>query len=217
MVQHHRIDGARDQQIGVHERVELDKGRDRILVGVFQEHNIAGLRIGDLLRRDRTTVGHRGQLGARDRPPGGVDNVDRGQSADLRLGLEDVDDALLIGLQERPRALEVESHCENVCADDLLVLLDIGIGDADRIGERCLHALGEPRFNAQVERDRREDRHQDRGDHGDRREHPDQAHMHARPGGAHLPFGPEARQAPGDEHAKREHERKVDHKENDQR
>ena len=75
MVQHHRVDIARHEKVGVDERVQLDQGRYGVGVPFGENDDVADvsalrLRRGDLLRRHGPAVGHRRELGARQGPSG---------------------------------------------------------------------------------------------------------------------------------------------------
>ncbi len=135
------------------------------------------------------------------------------QRAQRRLRLDDLVEALRIDAEDCGVAVEIARHADDVGADRLLVLVQIGLGDGERFRQRGAHALAEPRLDAEAEQHVREHRDDDRRDHREQAEHQDEADMQPRAGQAAPPLGPDLHQPPGDDREERQDQDEVEQQE----
>ena len=219
--QHFRVNRARHQKIGIDKGVELHHGTNQIVIGIGQHHYLTLCRFRYRLGRWCSVVRHRGEFRTGKNPAGGIDHEHGGQRAHRCLCHQIIGEALagiatILLLDQRRGTVDVIGHGEDVATDDLAVLLHISARDADRIFQRRLHPLGEPRLHTQVQRHGSKHRYKDRRQHRNRAEHRDKAHMQPGTRGAGAPCTPQPHQPPGDQRAQGEHQGQIDEKQDHQ-
>ena len=209
-VEHVGVDEAPDEEIGVAEAVEADQ-RPHPVVGVAGE--------GDHLARLSLLDGGLGQrldLEGEDEPgmgqdaAGTVEDDGLGERAQGGLGVDDLAQALKVQAQAVALAVEIGRHRQGVGADVLLVLLEIGLGDVERVLEGAADAVAEPGLEARAQEEDGEHGDEDRGCDGNDAEERHEPGMQPRAGVALLPLQPEMDEPAGDDRAQEEKEDEVE-------
>ena len=96
-------------------------------------------------------------------------------------------------VEQRPGVGDIVGHAENVAANELRVLVQIGVGDDQRVLDHLARRAGKQPVEAAIDGDVGDDRHQHRRQHRDDREQADDLDVQPRrrpaaaPGLHHLP------------------------------
>ena len=113
-------------------------------------------RVPARLSRDLLELQGEGEAGAGEDLAGAVEHDGLGQGSAAPPGRDHLARSWPGRVSRLARlAVEVGRHRQRVGADHLLVLLQIGLGDGQRIVERVADPLAEPGLEAELEEDRR--------------------------------------------------------------
>ena len=182
LLDHARIERARDIEIGVVVAAQLDHRRD-------------ALRSPETSRpAARSRRRRRARPAAADGPMSPTPSMSAfsitvrslctirvsGRPRTRRLRGQELAEALAVAVEQRLGAADVERHRGDLAADQRAMLVEIDLRDGERVLDHRLDAGREPGRKPAVERDAGDDRDQHRGNGGDHREQPDDAHMQPR-------------------------------------
>ncbi len=134
-----------------------------------------------------------------------------GQAAHRRLAGHHLVEQGRISHQREAFAVDVAGHGHGVAADDLLMFLEIGVGDGQALVEHGPDPAGEPLLDADIDQDARQQGDQNRRQDGDDREHHHQPHMQLGARHAGPALGPDGGDAPPDQRHQRQDQQEIQH------
>ena len=125
----------------------------------------------------------------------------------------DLGEALRIEAEEIGVAVEIIRHADDIGANRLLMLVEIGFSDSERTGDSVMDGLAEPGLHAEVKEKIGKERDEDRRNHRNQAEQHDEARVEARAGKAAAALGPKLHQPPRQDGDKRQQQDEIEKQE----
>ena len=189
-----RIEHAGRVEIHVVVAVELERGGDVIALGNKRDLRLGLVDLGEQFRpRQHDLLVHR-HVGALHGGAVGPDDDGGGEPARGRLRGEEFLELVAVLVEHLPGAAEIEGHGQNLAADRLGVLADIGVGHDQRLLDHGAGARREETVEAAIKRRRGDHRDEDGRNGGNHGEQADDLHVKPRAGVAaparldHYPY-----------------------------
>jgi hypothetical protein len=193
-----RVEQARDIEVHAVVAAQLDGGGDVVALGDERDLRPVLVGLAEHGRRRQHDLLLHLDVGLLDRAAVLGDHHGGGEAADLGLPGQELAEPLAVLVEQRLGAPDVECHGQNLGADILRMLGDVGIGHDQRLLDHGAGARGEEAVEAAVERRARHHGDQHRRHRSHHAEQADDAHMQARAGPSaparldHLPdFAPD--------------------------
>ena len=177
MAQHPGFDKAADDQECIEEGVELDQRAHPVVRLAGKDGNLA---VAGLLERpDRQRLELEGESEARtgEHPAFSVENQRFREGSERRLGGDELLEPAWILHRQQALATKVVPHGQDVGADVLLMLVQIGLGHGEGLLQRRAHPLAEPRLDTEIEKQHRKHRDRNGRRHRHQAEQQDQPNM----------------------------------------